>query len=75
VCAAFTAGIINPLALAQVLAAAVAAGDPLRDLVPLFPLPVRVPVRATDDFPVDLFDSRAAPLRTRTMESVSLFEV
>jgi hypothetical protein len=68
---------IGKTELAAVLAAAVAAGDPLRHLVPLFDAPPPVAVSWwPDDFPVDLFDARAAPRRTvSTVHSLSLFDL
>ena len=67
---------IGKAALAAVLAAAVAAGDPLRHLVPLFDAPPPVAIAWPDDFPVDLFDARAAPRRTvSTVVSLSLFDL
>ena len=67
---------IGRAALAAVLAAAVAAGDPLRHLVPLFDSPLPVAVTWPDDFPADLFDARAAPLREiSTVPTLSLFDL
>jgi len=68
---------IGKAELAAVLAAAVAAGDPLRHLVPLFDAPLPVAVSWwPDDFPVDLFDARAAPLRAvSTVHTLSLFDL
>ena len=66
---------ISRAALAAVLAAAVAAGDPLRNVVPLFDPPPPVPITWPDDFPADLFDARAAPLRDiPTVHTLSLFD-
>ena len=66
---------ISRAALAAVLAAAVAAGDPLRNVVPLFDPPPTVPITWPDDFPADLFDARAAPLRDiPTVHTLSLFD-
>jgi len=67
---------IGKAALAAVLAAAVAAGDPLRHLVPLFDAPLPVPIAWPDDFPVDLFDARAAPIReVPTVHTAPLFDL
>jgi len=67
---------IGKAALAAVLAAAVAAGDPLRNVVPLFDAPPPVPIAWPDDFPVDLFDARAAPIRDiSTVDTFSLFDL
>ena len=67
---------IGRAALAAVLAAAVAAGDPLRHLVPLFDPPLPVAVAWPDDFPADLFDARAAPLReVPPVHTFSLFDL
>jgi len=67
---------IGKAELAAVLAAAVAAGDPLRHLVPLFDAPPSVTVAWPDDFPVDLFDARAAPIReVSTVDTLSLFDL
>ena len=52
------AGTADPVVLAGVLAACLAAGDPLRDFVPMFDLPTAgrsTTVGAWDDFPADLF--------------------
>lgn len=62
--------------LAAVLAAAVAAGDPLRHLVPLFQAPLPVAIAWPDDFPVDLLDARAAPIReVPTVHTMPLFDL
>ena len=67
---------IGKAKLAAVLAAAVAAGDPLRHLVPLFDAPPPVAIAWPDEFPVDLFDARAAPRRTvSTVHTLSLFDL
>ncbi len=67
---------IGKAELAAVLAAAVAAGDPLRHLVPLFDAPPPVAVAWPDDFPVDLFDARAAPIReVPAVNTFSLFDL
>lgn len=67
---------IGPAELSAVLAAAVAAGDPLRHLVPLFDTPVPVAVSWPDGFPTDLFDARAAPLRDiSTVDTLPLFDL
>jgi len=67
---------IGKAALAAVLAAAVAAGDPLRNVVPLFDAPPPVPIAWPDDFPVDLFDARAAPIReVPTVHTAPLFDL
>lgn len=56
----------DPAALAAVLADCLAAGDPLREFIPMFDLPdearARGVVGAWNDFPVDLF---AVPLAQR----------
>ena len=66
---------ISRAALAAVLAAAVAAGHPLRNVVPLFDAPPPVPITWPDDFPADLFDARAAPRRDiPTVHTLSLFD-
>jgi len=67
---------IGKAELAAVLAAAVAAGDPLRNVVPLFDAPPPVPIAWPDDFPVDLFDARAAPIReVPTVHTAPLFDL
>jgi len=67
---------IGKAGLAAVLAAAVAAGDPLRHLVALFDAPLPVAVSWPDDFPVDLFDARAAPIReVPAVDTFSLFDL
>jgi len=67
---------IGKTELAAVLAAAIAAGDPLRHLVPLFDAPPPVAMSWPDDFPVDLFDARAAPRRNiATVHTLSLFDL
>lgn len=71
---AVTAGVTDPEELARVLSDALAEGDPYRQLVPLFGEPDRVGMAAWDEFPVDLFDLRAAPsITVQPLESLPLF--
>ena len=63
----------DPLDLAALLADVLAAGDPFRQLVPLFPTPGRVTVPGWDDFPADLFDPRAQTPIATGVESLPLF--
>lgn len=67
----------SPEALAAVLAAVIAEGDPLRDLVPLFPEPpaASVGVPAGQAGPGELVASVGAPRRSRRslVDSIPLF--
>ena len=70
---ALEAGITGPVRLAAVLSEAVRAGDPYRQLVPLFPEPEHQEWTGWDDFPIDLLDPRAAPVEVQAVDTLPLF--
>ena len=73
--AAVAAGVTDLAELARVLSDTIAQGDPYRQLVPLFDEPDHQLTAAWDDWPVDLFDPRAATTTPAVLavESLPLF--
>ncbi len=76
IAAQLVAGPSAPAVLAHVLAAVIAAGYPMVDVLPLFAEPRHVPVPGVDEFPADLFAvPPTTPMWAAAARTISLFDL